>query len=152
MNTPQRKLRMSCRGIIRHDNKILLQNVDSREYWNLPGGGFEPYDESFEACTIREIKEETGMDTTLERLLFVQEFKHRDTAQIELFFLLKGTDFSQYNEHHTDLDKPDAVNRLSWFTNEEIQSMDVRPAFIGENIQQLLDNPCPIFTQGISKE
>jgi 8-oxo-dGTP pyrophosphatase MutT (NUDIX family) len=38
-------------------------------FWVLPGGGREEHD-STEACVMREVREEAGIDVTVERLLY----------------------------------------------------------------------------------
>ena len=40
-----------------------------RAYWVIPGGGIEG-SESEEECVIREMKEETNLDVTIDRLVF----------------------------------------------------------------------------------
>jgi len=65
-----------CQGaIVRNDHLLLIQHrhrVDSaggaRTYWLLPGGGQEP-GESEEACVVREMREETGLEVQVVRLL-----------------------------------------------------------------------------------
>jgi 8-oxo-dGTP pyrophosphatase MutT (NUDIX family) len=55
-----------------HDRRILLiqhrEHASGRSYWLLPGGGREA-DETPEQCLIREVREETGIAVTIERLL-----------------------------------------------------------------------------------
>ncbi|HZO89495.1 MAG TPA: NUDIX domain-containing protein [Chthonomonadaceae bacterium] len=43
-----------------------------RAYWTLPGGGLEE-GETLQACLLREVKEETGLDVEVRRLLFVAD-------------------------------------------------------------------------------
>jgi ADP-ribose pyrophosphatase YjhB (NUDIX family) len=53
------------------DDHILLvrQGTESRyAWWNVPGGGREE-GESEAQCVVREVKEETGLDIRVERLL-----------------------------------------------------------------------------------
>jgi putative hydrolase of the HAD superfamily len=56
--------------ILRDDNAMLLVRCifsDGRDWWMLPGGGRE--DETEEECIVREVREETGLDVRVERLL-----------------------------------------------------------------------------------
>ena len=54
---------------IEQDGRILLvkQNY-GRQYWSLPGGAMEP-GESIDQAAIREVKEETGLDIRLNRVV-----------------------------------------------------------------------------------
>lgn len=60
-------------GILVENKKILLvkQNLKSRN-WSLPGGRLEK-GESLEEGIKREMKEETGLDTGLVKLLYICE-------------------------------------------------------------------------------
>ncbi len=59
-------------GAIVRDHAILLiqhrWRADGRSAWLIPGGGREP-GESEEECVRREMREETGLDVAVERLL-----------------------------------------------------------------------------------
>jgi 8-oxo-dGTP diphosphatase len=63
-----------CAAIIK-ESKILMVYVEDGpdKYWTLPGGGIE-INETHEEAVIREVKEETGLDVTVERLLFQQKY------------------------------------------------------------------------------
>lgn len=55
-----------------HNAHVLAVRValqDGQYFWLLPGGGREPHDESGEACVEREVREETTLAVTVERLL-----------------------------------------------------------------------------------
>lgn len=43
-----------------------------RQYWVLPGGRLE-YGENFNECGVREVKEETGLDVEIEKIVFMSE-------------------------------------------------------------------------------
>jgi len=53
-----------------HEEKVLLTKREDFEVWCLPGGGVEE-GESLAEAGIREVKEETGMDVELTRLVGV---------------------------------------------------------------------------------
>jgi 8-oxo-dGTP diphosphatase len=59
-------------GAILRDHHLLLirhqHHEDGRTYWLVPGGGLEP-GESEEDCVRREMREETGLQVQVERLL-----------------------------------------------------------------------------------
>ncbi len=61
-----------CQGAIVRDDYILLikhhEHTSGRAYWLLPGGGIEP-EETEEACVVREMREETNLDVSVDRLL-----------------------------------------------------------------------------------
>jgi ADP-ribose pyrophosphatase YjhB (NUDIX family) len=56
--------------IFNENEEVLLSHRRDMDIWNLPGGGVEPHEMPDEAV-IREVKEETGMDVTIERLVGV---------------------------------------------------------------------------------
>lgn len=59
-------------AVIRNNHILLLLQLDTQKnelFWTLPGGGKEGK-ESDEACLVRELKEETGLDIEIITLLF----------------------------------------------------------------------------------
>lgn len=62
-----------CTVLPKDDALLMVRHrKGDKAYWMLPGGGLD-YGESFEQCAIREIKEETGLDITIERMLYLSE-------------------------------------------------------------------------------
>lgn len=61
-------------GILIEDNKILLveQDVSSNRHWAHPGGRPE-CGETLDQALVREMKEETGLDVSIGRLLYVTD-------------------------------------------------------------------------------
>ena len=63
--------KIDTRAAIFKDNKILLTH-ESNGTWSLPGGWCDVL-ESVKSITIKEVKEETGLDVTANRLIAVQD-------------------------------------------------------------------------------
>ena len=62
------KFPVSCIGIIERDNQFLMVKegkAGAEGEWALPGGGLEG-EESLEECVLREIEEETGLESEIE--------------------------------------------------------------------------------------
>jgi len=72
--------RLTVDGVIIKNKKILLirrKNEPFKGKWALPGG-FVSYGERVEDAVVREVKEETGLDTKIQRLLGVYSDPERD--------------------------------------------------------------------------
>jgi 8-oxo-dGTP diphosphatase len=79
-------------AVVEHEGKVLLTKEileDGKEYWIVPGGSVE-WGETLEQAVVREIKEETNLDITVERLLDHKEaiFPEYDYHTIIFFYLV----------------------------------------------------------------
>ncbi len=69
MTQNPQKLQPSCSAIlVREDGKILVQKRRDNGKWGLPGGIMD-VGETIAASCLREVKEETGFDVEITRLL-----------------------------------------------------------------------------------
>ena len=82
-----KKIVVRCRGVIVHDNKLLVvRHAPDGEYFALPGGHLE-WGESVLDCMKREIMEELGIEPKIGRLLYSNNFINAGfTQSIEFFF------------------------------------------------------------------
>ena len=70
MNRPR-----ACAAIINADKILMVcHQTPSRTYLTFPGGGVDK-GETFEQAAVREVKEETGVNVKVVRLLFVEEYE-----------------------------------------------------------------------------
>jgi 8-oxo-dGTP diphosphatase len=90
-----KKPTLTCDGLVLKDGKLLLIRRGRDPYkgkYALPGGIVE-YGETVEDCVVREVEEETGLRTAVERLVGVYSDPRRDPRGhfITLLFELRAT-------------------------------------------------------------
>jgi len=77
-------------GVLIENNRLLLvnQKLSNNKNWSLPGGRVEP-GETLEQALIREMKEETGLDVELIRMLYVCDVEASGNMVLHITFLTK---------------------------------------------------------------
>jgi len=77
-------------GVLIENNRLLLvnQKLSNNKNWSLPGGRVEP-GETLEQALIREMKEETGLDVELIRMLYVCDVEASGNTVLHITFLTK---------------------------------------------------------------
>lgn len=91
------KRRVAVRGIILMNNKIFCvrlkpyRHVDASNYWCTPGGGVDDGQALIPALE-REIIEELGITAKVGRLLYIQQFTHKNQEQMEFFFQINNAE------------------------------------------------------------
>lgn len=77
-------------GVLIEDHKILLvqQKLSDKRNWSLPGGKLER-GETLEQGLIREMKEETGLDVEIIRMLYLCDVAASANKILHITFLLK---------------------------------------------------------------
>lgn len=80
------------RGILINEGTIVLikRVKEHNTYYVFPGGGVER-GEKLKTAIKRELKEELGVDTTADKLLFKRHFDKPGINQLEYFYLCKIT-------------------------------------------------------------
>lgn len=121
---------LTMRGIIKKNNKILLlkrhpQSNNGACQWELPGGKVER-GEFFDEGLIREIKEETNLDTTIECFYeaIQQDFPKKSTVQV--IMIVKCEKYNvKISDEHID---------YKWVSIDEIKELDIT-----EGLRKILD-------------
>ena len=106
-----KQLRPIARVVIIHDDQIMLVRNRNANFWYPPGGGWEFEGESLPECAKREVKEETNYDVTIDRMLWLSEFREKDMVYLESFWL--GTLNSNSHEAHRQHSDSDPNGRRS---------------------------------------
>ncbi|MBP6126433.1 MAG: NUDIX domain-containing protein [Leptotrichiaceae bacterium] len=119
--------RVRVAGILIENNKILLIEhlKKNKKYWLVPGGGVD-WGESTAEALIREYKEETNLDITVEKFLFLSETIAPDKKKhvINLYFQIKIIKNSIYN---MKLGDERNLTDLKFITKEEIENIKLYP-------------------------
>ena len=120
----------------------VLKRKDIQEYYTFPGGGLEE-GETLEQGTIREIKEEFGIDVEVVKKLY--ELESKKFNQKEYFFLCKykggefgtgeGPEFSN-NPKYIDSGKylPEIIKK------EDVKNIPLLPPEIKEKLVEDIEN------------
>jgi len=131
------RIMIRTRAVIFDENgKVLVQHHSSSkpDFYRLPGGGVK-FREKIEDCLIREIKEETGLNAKVDRLLWVRDFLDQfHYHSIEMFFLatIIGGKFKP---------TPEAENiELLFMTLEELEKVVFYPKAFIPKLKLLKDN------------
>jgi 8-oxo-dGTP diphosphatase len=90
--TNANKLVVAVKGLILYEGKVLIvQRAKDNEIgggtWELVGGKVE-FGEDLETALVREIKEEVGLDVTVEKILYATTFKTDPTRQVVILIYL----------------------------------------------------------------
>ena len=84
------KKRMGAGALIFDENgRFLLVNPTYKRPWEVPGGIVEANESPAQAC-VREIREELGLDVTLERLLLIDYLSDSPEKMEALMFIFQG--------------------------------------------------------------
>ncbi len=137
------RFRFRTGGILIYDNKMLFVKTNFGDYYYMIGGGVQ-LGETTEKCIERELLEEAGVNARVDHLAVVCEnfFKGVggnidgfDCHVLEFYYYMNISDDSLAS-CKTETDEGEA---LVWLPIEEIAESDIKPAFIKENIDRILN-------------
>ncbi len=116
--TNANKMVVAVKGLILYEGKVLIvQRAKDDEIgggtWELVGGKVE-FGEDLETALVREIKEEVGLDVTVEKILYATTFKTDPTRQVVILTYL-----CRSNNRDVVLSKEHIDYR--WLTKEQLR-------------------------------
>lgn len=130
-------------GILMHDdNEILVVKMDNNPFYCLPGGHVKLGEDS-KSAVVREIKEETGYDSHICKLVSVTEnfFVRKNGKKIhELgFYYLLNLDNKEVinkKEYETAEENEEKINlHFKWVKINELKDIDFKPQKIKEKLE-----------------
>jgi 8-oxo-dGTP diphosphatase len=119
------RLRIRVCGIcVNEKEELLLINHKmgkSGTFWSPPGGGIELGETPVEALK-REFLEETGLIISVEKLLFIHEFREKPLFAIELFFAVRIIGGTLLLGKDPEMpENKQLIKALKWITMNEIK-------------------------------
>ena len=134
-------------GAIMRDGQVLLirhrHHDDGRSYWLFPGGGIEPGETEFD-CVCREMREETGLDVRVERLIFDEPYETHGVYQRRHMYLctILGGEAAPGYEPEPDAAAAYEIIEVRWFdlADEAAWGDAASDRFTGPELRRLRDS------------
>lgn len=125
--------------IINKDRILLIHRFKKdKEYYVFPGGGIED-GEAAEQAAIREIKEETNLDVSLDRKLW--EYENKKGGGLGHYFLAtKFIGKLQLGEPEASRQSSANIYRLEWVSLKKIKEIKLFPGAVKKKILDLAKN------------
>jgi len=130
------------------NNKILLlkrKNRPYKGYWGMPGGKLH-LEESIEECTVREVKEETGLDCTFSHIAAIVHERVKESDTYTHAFLL----FFAVVKTKTDKIKESDEGKIEWFPLKSLQPGRIIPSnyqMIKNHLKEIAHINCVIIEE-----
>lgn len=141
-------------GVVVESGRALLQRSELDPWWVVPGGRVEMR-ESAEEAMKREMREELGVDVTVERLLWILEnfFEYDSVTHhaVELYFLVALPRNSALRHAEGLIETTDErggrlFNR--WVPIDALAELEIRPTFLRDALASLPEVPTHIVHRG----
>lgn len=120
---------------------MVKQHHENRDIWMVPGGGIEEGENSIQA-SVREVKEETGLDITVTGMAWHMEEVSDARGQRFVNYMVGKVEGGQLNlgrDPELDDDKQ-VLREVSFMSKEEIDKLEnVFPDFFRDEIWNILD-------------
>lgn len=132
-------------GILMHDDEILVVKMNNNPFYCLPGGHVKLGEDS-KSAVIREIKEETGYDSHINKLVSVTEnfFVRKNGKKIhELgFYYLLNLDNKEiinnkeYEKTEESEENEEKINlHFKWVPINELKDIEFKPQELKEKLE-----------------
>ncbi len=141
-------------GIIKHDNKFLIMNVNNAPYYHIPGGYIEIGEDSLSAVA-REIKEELDYTVKSATLFCIQEnfYEKKGIIQhgVEYYYIIEPEeDIEAIDREVIEIDRGEEKHlSIKWVSVDELKEIDLRPFTVKD---LMVNNKLDTLTHIIKKD
>ncbi len=133
-------LTTACGAICKHDNKILILQGDSEDFWYVPGGRVKML-ENREDALKRELAEEIGVPIKRKRLIWsVENFftlSERKFHEISFYYEVELHELPANGADQYILEEEGRTYLFRWVPVEELHTYNLQPAFIKEKVKDV---------------
>ncbi len=147
-------IRCATKAIIIEDGYILLNRCKGEEgdtYYDLPGGGQKQY-ESIEQTVVREVKEETGYEVSVDRFVALAEEINISREYRKLYpeythrVLHIFTAKLEGEKRVTPTEKDFGMEESVWMPLEELDDkIKTRPGCLKKILQHIAEENIPVY-------
>lgn len=130
-------------GICIDDGYVLLHRNVEDDFWGLPGGRVELGEASSQAI-VREMREELGLDASIERLLWIVEsvftrgeMRHHVLGMYYLISFPRDAAIYDKTRVHEGIEGINLRLLFRWFPLEELTHIRLFPTFLRLGLREL---------------
>ena len=131
-------------GVMINNGRVLVHRAEKDDFWALPGGRVEFQETSGEAL-VREMREELGVETQDERLLWVAEcffrYEGKSYHELGLYHLLKMPENCSLCSKSGEFDGLEENYRLifKWHALDKLDELELYPVFLKQKLVDISD-------------
>ncbi|HUF53965.1 MAG TPA: NUDIX domain-containing protein [Dehalococcoidia bacterium] len=135
-------------GVALNGDLVLLQRIGEANFWCLPGGRME-MGESAADGVRREIREESGFDCDVGRLLWIVENFYNDANgarihEIGLYFLVRFDPVSAMNAYKSEWkgqEEDGTELTFRWWPVDDLGRVNLQPEYFKRALRKVPDAP-----------
>ncbi len=122
--------RLSAGAIVEHEGRVLLvrhKKPAEYDFWVAPGGGVQS-NEELTTTAEREVREETGLNVAIGRMLYIEEFYNPEVRHCKFWFaatFISGTISTAAPEATAEY-----IVEAAWHSQDEIANLQVFPSVL----------------------
>lgn len=134
-----RNFKFRVNGILMHNDEVLVVKMENNPFYCLPGGHVK-FGEDTKSAVIREIKEETGYDSQINKLVaIIENFFVRNNGkkvhELSFYYSLNIDDKEIINDKEYEIIDEEINHHFKWIPLEELENIDFRPQELKEKIR-----------------